>query len=257
MRPPYRQAAGLADCALATHGFFGRDGGVSAGLYASLNVGLGSDDDPAAVLENRTRCAAMLGAAPDRLLTLYQIHSADVVLVQAPWTEPPRADAMVTDQPGLALGVLAADCTPVLLADPDAGVIGAAHAGWKGALAGVAEATVAAMTQLGAAPPRIRAAIGPCIRQPSYEVGADFAERFAGVSPDNARFFAPGARPDKRQFDLPGFVAARLTQAGVAAVEDLGLCTYENPARYFSYRRATHRGDPDYGRNLSAIMLRP
>ncbi|MEL7028802.1 MAG: peptidoglycan editing factor PgeF [Pseudomonadota bacterium] len=257
MAPPHRTASALQDARPARHGFFGREGGVSSGLYASLNVGYGSNDERASVDENRARCAAVLGAPRHNLITVYQIHSARAVAADAPWSDPPEADAIVTKTPGLAIGVLAADCTPVLMADPKAGVIGAAHAGWKGALSGVLEATIEAMIGLGAQPGAISAAIGPCIRQDSYEVGVDFMDRFVSDDPGSAAYFADGRTPDKRQFDLPGYVGARLTAAGLAVVEDVGACTYRNESRYFSYRRATHRRETDYGRNLSAIVLDP
>jgi polyphenol oxidase len=235
------------------HGFLGRRGGVSRGIHSELNVGLGSDDDSAAVAENRALAVAAVlpGAA---LVTVHQVHSADVVTVREAWPDDrrPRADALVTDRPGLLLGVLTADCAPVLLADPEAGVVGAAHAGWKGALAGVTDAAIAAMEALGARRTRIAAAIGPCIAQASYEVDDAFVARFG---PANARFFAPG-RPGHAQFDLEGYVAMRLEQAGVGGVERLGLDTYADDARFFSYRRATHRGEPGYGREIALIGLR-
>lgn len=234
------------------HAFLGRTGGVSTGIFASLNVGLGSIDDPAAVAENRARALAAIDA--DHLVTLHQIHSAEVVTVTGPIAVDarPKADAMVSATPGLALGILTADCAPVLFADAAAGVIGAAHAGWKGALGGVLEATAAAMRELGAT--AIAAAIGPCIARKSYEVDAAFRDRFLAADPENARFFAPG-KPSHFQFDLEGFAAARLAAAGVRRVDALGLDTYSRPARYFSYRRATHAGEPDYGRQLSLIAL--
>lgn len=235
------------------HGFLGRRGGVSRGVVAGLNVGLGADDDPAAVAENRRRAVAAVRPGAT-LVTLYQVHSPDVVTVAAPWSgaERPRADAMVTDRPGLLLGILTADCAPVLFADRQAGVIGAAHAGWRGAHGGVLESTVAAMAALGADPARIVAAIGPAIAQASYEVDAPFRERF---DPDrDAAFFVPGA-PGRWQFDLAGYAARRLAACGVATVEALPLDTYALAERYFSFRRATHRGEPAYGRQLSAIAL--
>ena len=250
-----RRAASLAGLPGIAHGFFGRAGGVSEGLYASLNCGLGSRDRQASVAANRARAAAAIGIAPQNLLTLYQIHSPEVVTVREAWSgQGPEADGMVTRTPGIALGVLAADCTPILFADAAAGVIGACHAGWKGALAGVAEATVAAMRREGARD--IAAAIGPTIRQPSYEVGAEFRDAFTARDAGHARWFAPGKAADKFQFDLPGFLTARLGEAGVTRIEDLAVCTYADGG-YFSYRRTTHRGEPDYGRNLSAIALAP
>jgi YfiH family protein len=240
------------------HSFFGRQGGVSEGLYASLNCGPGSKDAPAAVLENRRRALAALSCeTAARLVTLYQIHSAKAVSVTAPWeiAQNPEADALATDKPGIALGILAADCAPVLLADTEAKVIGAAHAGWGGAIAGVVESAIAAMERLGARRERIAAAIGPCISQAAYEVGPEFAQRFRAADPDNARFFTPSAGKDHWQFDLEAYVVARLSAAGVARVEKLALCTYSDESRFFSYRRTTHRREPDYGRQLSAIML--
>lgn len=235
------------------HGFLGRRGGVSTGLVAGLNVGTGSQDDPDAIAENRRRAVAAVqpGAA---LVTVFQVHSADAVTVDAPLSERPRADALVTDRPGLVLGILTADCAPVLLADRDAGVIGAAHAGWKGAFAGVTESTIAAMEALGARRDRIAAAIGPCIARASYEVDDGFLARFATADPDNERFFALG-RPGHHQFDLEAYVAWQLAAAGLRRVEMLGLDTYGDAERFFSYRRATHRGEPDYGRQISLIAL--
>lgn len=236
------------------HGFLGRRGGVSVGAVAGLNVGLGAGDDPAAVTENRRRAAAAVlpGAA---LVTVYQVHSPDCVTA-APWSdaERPHADALVTDRPGLLLGILTADCAPVLLADREAGVVGAAHAGWKGAIGGVIDSTVAAMEVLGARPHRIAAAIGPCIAQASYEVDDAFAARFTVQAADNARFFAPG-KPGRRHFDLAGYVAAQLAAAGIGTIEPLGLDTYADPARFYSYRRATHLAEPAYGREIALIGL--
>jgi YfiH family protein len=239
------------------HAFFTRIGGVSTGIYESLNSGVGSDDTPENVAENRARMAASLGVGSDRFLTAYQIHSPTVVVAEKPWTgaERPRADAIVTRVPGLAIGVSTADCGPVLLADPTARVIGAAHAGWRGALTGVIEATVAAMETLGAQRSRIVAAAGPMIRQPNYEVGQDLLDRFIADDADNARFFIPAQRPGHAMFDLAGFVVSRLRQASVGEIEDIGLCTYADPARFYSYRRATHRAEPDYGRHVNAIVL--
>jgi len=234
------------------HGFLGRRGGVSQGAIAGLNIGHGAEDDAAAIVENRRRAVdAVLPGA--RLATVYQVHSPDVVEVTEPWphAERPRADAMVTDRPGLLLGVVTADCAPVLIADREAGVIGAAHAGWRGAHGGVLENTVAAMERLGAKRSRVVAAIGPAIGQPSYEVDARFRENFG---PGDDAFFAPG-RPRHWQFDLEGYVARRLRQAGIGTVETLGLDTYPAEDRFFSYRRATHRGEPAYGRQFSLIGL--
>nr|WP_243846842.1 peptidoglycan editing factor PgeF [Sphingomonas japonica] len=235
------------------HGFLGRRGGVSTGVHAGLNVGVGSSDDADAVAENRRRAtdAVLPGAA---LATCYQIHSSDVVTVTEPLAERPRGDALVTDRPGLALGILTADCAPVLLADAQAAVIGAAHAGWKGALGGVTDATIAAMEALGADRGRIAAAIGPCIARASYEVGDGFRQRFGADDPDNDRFFADACAGHAR-FDLEAYVAHRLAAAGIARIEMLGLDTYADRDRFFSYRRATHRGEPDYGRQISIIAL--
>ena len=237
------------------HAFFTRDGGVSRGIYASLNAGQGSKDDAAHVAENRRRMAAALGASA--LVTAFQVHSATAVVATAPWTREtaPRADAVVTKTPGLAIGVTVADCGPVLLADSEAGIVGAAHAGWRGALDGVIEAAVAQMEELGARRARIHAAIGPLIRQPSYEVGPEFVARFRATDPDFARFFAPASRDGHALFDLPGFIALRLEQARVGSIEDLALDTYLDEARFFSYRRSTHRAEPDYGRLIAAITL--
>ncbi|HEX5184838.1 MAG TPA: peptidoglycan editing factor PgeF [Allosphingosinicella sp.] len=247
------RAAALAD---VPHGFLGRRGGVSEGVCAGLNVGLGSEDDRAAIAENRRR--AIEAVAPGALLaTVHQIHSPQVVHAEAPWPDDarPRADAMVTERPGLALGILTADCAPVLLADAEAGVIGAAHAGWKGAFGGVVEATVAAMERLGADRARIAAAIGPCIARKSYEVDEVFFRRFAEADPENERFFAAGEREGHHQFDLEGFVLSRLAAAGLDRIEALGEDTCSQPDRFFSYRRAAHRGEPDYGRQVSLIAL--
>jgi polyphenol oxidase len=239
------------------HAFFTRQGGVSEGLYASLNGGVGSRDDAGHVAENRARMAAALEVAPHCLLTAYQIHSPQVVVAEAPWPVEarPRADAIVTRTPGLAIGVSTADCGPILLADPLARVIGAAHAGWRGALAGVAEATVEAMERLGAERGRIRAALGPMIGQDNYEVGPDLITRFAAEDAGSARFFRPAARDGHAHFDLGGYIAARLGRAGILHIEDLRLCTYAEPPRFFSFRRTTHRGEADYGRHVNAIAL--
>ena len=235
------------------HGFLGRRGGVSTGIVAGLNVGLGADDDPAAVAENRR--LAMLSVLPGaRLVTCYQVHSADAVTVLAPFADDlrPHADALVTDRPGLLLGILTADCAPVLLADRAAGIVGAAHAGWKGALGGVTDATLMAMETLGADRSRIVAAVGPCIARASYEVDDAFLARFAAADRDNDRFFASG-REGHHRFDLEAYVAHRLAVSGVGTVETLGLDTYADPERFYSYRRATHRGEPSYGRQISLI----
>jgi YfiH family protein len=239
------------------HAFFTRAGGVSAGIYAGLNGGLGSNDDPDKVQENRQRMAAALAVAPDKLLTLYQVHSPDVVVVDRPWDTAarPKADAMVTKVPGVALGVTTADCGPVLFVDPTAKVIGAAHAGWKGALTGVLESTLDAMETLGASRDGVIAAIGPMIRQRNYEVGLDFISRFEEADVDNARFFASASRHGHAMFDLAGYIHARLQKAGVLMVDDLDLCTYADEASFYSYRRSTHRKEPDYGRHVHAIVL--
>lgn len=237
------------------HGFLGRRGGVSSGVHAGLNVGTGSADEAAAIAENRT--LAVNAVAPGAtLVTVYQIHSAEVVTVVAPidFEERPRADAMVTATPGLVLGILTADCAPVLLADAQAGVVGAAHAGWKGAFAGVCEATAAAMIAHGADRERIAAAIGPCIARASYEVDEAFFARFAEADPATERFFSPG-RAGHHQFDLEGYVASRLAAAGVTRIETLGLDTYADEDRFFSYRRATHARESSYGRQISLIGL--
>lgn len=245
------------------HGFFTREGGVSEGLFATLNCGLGSGDAPERVQENRARAAHAIEVAPERLITAYQVHSPDVVTVTAPWTgdERPKVDAMVTNVPGLGLGILTADCAPVLFADPKARVIGAAHAGWRGALSGVIAATVRAMRELGAAPGNVVAGIGPCIAQRSYEVGPEFPAPFLAADPANERFFAPApaaaARGEtKYLFDLRGFVTSELAKAGVAQAYDVPNDTCREE-RFFSYRRACLRGEKDYGRGLSAIALEP
>lgn len=237
------------------HGFLGRRGGVSAGECAGLNVGFGSNDDREAIATNRERAiAALLPGA--ELATVHQIHSAEVVVAERPWpqNERPRADALVTDRPGLLLGILTADCAPVLLVDAEAGVVGAAHAGWRGAFAGVTDSTIAAMERLGARRERIRAAAGPCIAQPSYEVDEGFRARFLDADAGNARFFTIGPA-GKPHFDLEAYVVNRLLAAGIGEVEALSLDTYEDPDRFFSYRRSTHRGEADYGRQLSAIAV--
>lgn len=235
------------------HGFFTRRGGVSKGLYAGLNCGPGSADDAAMVAENRARVAAALHVAPDALLTVHQIHSDIAVVADGPWPAGrPRADAVVTAAPGVAAAALAADCAPILFADAEANVVAAAHAGWRGALGGIVAATVAAMERLGARPDRIAAVVGPCISQRAYEVGPEFVEAFIDEDPAHARHFAGGAG-DRAQFDLPGFVLGRLRAEGVEACEWVGRCTYGDPDRFFSFRRATHLGEADYGRMISAI----
>ncbi|MDE2436382.1 MAG: peptidoglycan editing factor PgeF [Sphingomonadales bacterium] len=237
------------------HGFLGRRGGVSKGVVAGLNVGLGAGDDDQAVQRNRFLAVdAVLPGA--RLATVYQVHSAVCVTVTEPWPDAarPHADALVTDRPGLVLGVVTADCAPVLLADADAGVVGAAHAGWKGAIAGVTDATIAAMEALGARRERIVAAVGPCIAQPSYEVDAGFRDRFCMDDSSSDRFFAAG-QSGHFQFDLEGYVADRLERAGIGTTERFGLDTYPDAARFYSFRRATHRGEASYGRQISLIGL--
>jgi YfiH family protein len=241
------------------HGFFTRRGGVSRGLYAGLNAGLGSGDDPADVAENRRRIADVFALTPDRLLTAYQSHTPNVLVVERPFDGArPKVDGFVTRTPGLAIGVLAADCAPVLFAAPDAAVVGAAHAGWRGALTGVCEATLAAMEGLGARREAIHATVGPTISQDAYEVGPEFVERFLADDPRNDRFFrAAVEKPGHAMFDLPGYILARLTAAGIGLAEPFGLCTYADEERFYSYRRATHRGEPDYGRQISAIAIEP
>jgi YfiH family protein len=237
------------------HGFLGRRGGVSTGVCAGLNVGLGSDDDRDAIRANR-RLAVQAVAPGTRLVTLHQVHSAAALAADVPFPDEarPHADGMATDRPGLALGILTADCAPILFADREAGVIGAAHAGWKGAFSGVIEATVAEMERLGACRSRIAAAVGPCIARKSYEVDEAFLRRFSEAEPENERFFSAG-REGHHQFDLEGFVLSRLAAAGLGRVEALGEDTYSQPETFFSYRRATHRGEPDYGRQISLIAL--
>ena len=250
-------AAGLTDLPGVRHAFFGRPGGVSEGIYASLNVGYGSNDAPDAVAENRRRAMAALGHAADALVTVYQVHSPTVVRADRPWAHAaaPRADAMVTDRPGVVLGIMTADCAPVLFADAEAGVVGAAHAGWRGALGGVIQATVAAMQELGARPAAIRAAVGPAIGPASYEVGPEFPTPFHAADPANARFFRPAARPGHWMFDLPGYALSVLHGLGLAQAERLEADTLADPESFFSYRRACLAGEPDYGRLLSAIAL--
>ena len=238
------------------HGFFTREGGVSTGLYAGLNTGVGSRDDPAAVAENRSRVAQAMGETTDDLANCYQVHSAVTRVADGPWHgERPEGDAVVTATPGVICAVLTADCAPVLLADREAGVVGAAHAGWKGALGGVIHSAVSAMQALGARPERIAAVVGPCIAQASYEVGADFLDRFAHHDAGSERFFRRGETADKRRFDLPGFVLWRLEQAGVGQAAWTGDDTCVDEDRFFSNRRAHLRGEPDFGRMMSVIRL--
>lgn len=240
-----------------THAFFGRPGGVSVGVYAGLNCGPGSNDAREAVVENRARALKVLGG--EKLVTLYQVHSADAVIVTTPWEigSAPHADAMATNIPGITLGILTADCAPVLLADVKAGVIGAAHAGWKGAIGGVTEGVIAAMEKLGAVRSNIAAAIGPCIAQTSYEVDGGFRDRFLSASAENDLFFIMSDRAGHFRFALEDYVANRLTRAGIAKVEKLSADTYADAEKFFSYRRTTHKGESDYGRDLSAIVLIP
>jgi hypothetical protein len=238
------------------HAFFTRDGGVSGGIYGGLNGGLGSNDDPKHVAENRRRMAEQMGVAPDRLLSVHQVHSPDAVVANGPWDGParPRADAIVTRTEGIAIGITAADCGPILLVDPNARVIGAAHAGWKGALTGILESTIETMEKLGAERGGMVAAIGPLIRQHSYEVGGEFVERFIDTDADNAVFFVPSTREGHSMFDLAGYIRMRLENAGVLMIDDLGVDTYSDE-RFYSYRRSVHRKEPDYGRHVHAIAL--
>ena len=239
------------------HGFFTRLGGISEGVYASLNGGVGSRDAPEAVTENRARIGAALGAAPERLAVPFQIHSPDAVAITELWppSARPQCDALVTATPGLLLGVTGADCGMILFADERARVIGAAHAGWKGALAGVVEATVAAMEQLGAKRDNVVAALGPCIGPRSYEVGPEFVAAFAAAGDDTARYFAPSRKAGHSIFNLNAYIAERAARAGIGGFEDLRLDTYADERRFFSYRRATHRKEPDYGRLMSVIVM--
>lgn len=256
MTVPTVQSPALAALAGIRHAFFTRAGGVSSGVYATLNSGIGSNDDAGNVTENRARMAAAMGVAADRLLTCYQVHSPAVVTVERLWAASarPRADAMVTKLAGVALGISTADCGPLLFADAEARVVGAAHAGWRGAISGVIEATVAAMEAIGADRRRIVAALGPTISQANYEVGPELIAQFQAENAANADFFAPSERAGHARFDLPAFILRRLRRAGIAA-ENLGRCTYAEPEQFYSYRRATHRGESDYGRHINAIVL--
>lgn len=238
------------------HGFFTREGGVSDGLYASLNGGTGSNDARERVIENRKRMAAALGCTPENFLTAYQIHSPEVVVADGPWPrdQRPKADAIVTKTKNLAIGISTADCGPVLFADANARVVGAAHAGWRGAVGGVLEATIAAMEKLGAQKKNIVAALGPMISQTNYEVGQDLVDRFRLENPANEKFFTSSPRTGHAMFDLPGYVVARLARSGIAC-DNLALCTYADPARFYSYRRSTHLKEPDYGRHINSIVL--
>lgn len=253
--PPVLLGAWLGSVPGVRHGFFGRSGGVSQGIYASLNTGRGSSDDPAAVTENRRRCAAAFGLPAEHLVGAYQVHSPTVVRVDAPSEGPaPEADGLVTRTPGLLLSVVTADCAPVLLADAKAGVVAAVHAGWKGLLSGVLEAALVQMLEAGGALGAVHATVGPCIGQASYEVGPEFRARFLAVDPEHSGWFKPG-RADRFHFDLPGACAARLRRRGLAQVEVLARDTLAEDQAFFSHRRAVLRGEADYGRNLSAIAL--
>ena len=254
--PPVLRSPLLSAVKGVSHAFFTRRGGVSRALYDSLNVGLGSGDDPDAVRENRRRATATLGVSPDALATCYQIHSASVREVDRPWgADRPTGDAVVTAREGVVCGALAADCAPVLIADGSARLVAAVHAGWRGALAGVVEAAVAAMVERGGSPGRMVAAVGPCIARGSYEVGADFLAQFTARDDGYRRFFSPGATPEKRQFDLPGFVLDRLAAAGVGSSEWIGRDTCAEEDEFFSNRRAFRRREADYGRLLSGIVI--
>jgi len=250
------EAPELSSLATIRHAFFTRRGGASRGIYSSLNGGLGSGDDPANVLENRRRMSEILGVEEPMLVSLYQIHSPTVIVVEKPWSSPrPQADAMVSRVPGIALGISTADCGPVLFADPVNGVIGAAHAGWKGAIGGVLEATIAEMEKLGAVREAIVAVLGPTISQSAYEVGPEFADKFRNDDRANDRFFKESGKPGHFLFDLPGYIAKRMAGAGIGGFSDIGCCTYGDEEKFYSYRRATHRNEPDYGRLISAIRL--
>jgi polyphenol oxidase len=251
------RAASLASLPGIRHAFFTRQGGVSEGIYASLNGGVGSRDLPERIAENRARMASALAVARDHLITAYQVHSPVVVTAEEPWNTSvrPQADGLVTSISGLAVAVSTADCGAILLADESARVVGAAHAGWRGAFAGVAEATVEAMEDCGAERTRIVAALGPMIRQANYEIGPEFVARFKAGDAANERFFRPSGRPGHALFDLAGYIVARLSAAGVSQIEDLGHCTYADGDRFFSYRRSVHRAETDYGRHINAITL--
>lgn len=239
------------------HGFFTREDGVSQGLYASLNCGFGSNDETSAVAENRSRVARHLSAREGLVVTPYQVHSADAVIIDkaVAVSDLPRADAVVTRTPGLAIGVLTADCTPVLFADAEAGVVAAAHAGWRGAVSGVIAATIAKMEEIGAQRSRIIAAIGPCIHQESYEVGDDFKANLIAMDAGNSRFFMTPSGEPRPRFDLPGYVGSRLAACGIGGVSLASQCTYTGESKFYSYRRSTHRSEPDYGRQISAILV--
>jgi YfiH family protein len=251
------EARALSDMSRVRHGFFTRHGGVSEGLYATLNCALRSKDEPANVRENRLRVANAVGVEPDHFVSGYQVHGCAVATVYRPWgvASRPEVDALVTAKAGIALGVTIADCAPLLFADEEANVIGVAHAGWKGALAGIAEATVGAMENLGAERGRVVAAVGPCIGPDSYEVGAEFHDKFLAADAANARFFRDGAREDHPLFDLPGFVEARLAAMGLGAVEVSGIDTRPEGSDFFSYRRACLNEEPGFGHNIAAIAI--
>jgi purine-nucleoside/S-methyl-5'-thioadenosine phosphorylase / adenosine deaminase len=251
------EAAGLGQIAGLRHGFFTREGGCSQGLYSSLNCGLGSGDDLAAVRRNRKAVAATLGAEPGNLLSVFQVHGNTVIQATEPWdaNARPRADAIVTRHPGMAIAILTADCAPVLMADTTVGIVGAAHAGWKGAVGRVLESTIDEMERLGGHRRHIVAAIGPAIGQAAYEVGQEFYDRFLTSEPGNTRFFIASDRPLHYRFDLQAYCAYRLEALGLQQVEIVRACTYTDEQRFFSYRRATHRGETDYGRQISAVML--
>jgi polyphenol oxidase len=253
------EAAGLGTIAGVRHGFFTREGGHSQGLYASLNCGLGSGDDLVTVRRNRQAVAAALGAEPEKLLSVFQLHSNTVIQANEPWDENarPKGDAIVTRRPGIAVAILTADCAPVLMADTTVGIVAAAHAGWKGAIGRVLESTIDEMERLGGHRRHIVAAIGPTISQRAYEVGEDFRDRFLTSEPGNARFFVDSDRPLHYRFDLPAYAAFRLEALGLQQVEVIEACTYTEEQRFFSYRRATHRGETDYGRQISVVMLEP
>jgi len=255
--PVLIESKSLREMKTIRHGFFTREGGVSGGIYASLNCGLGSKDKTRAVMENRRLVCEKLGVEPGALITVHQHHSADVVIADAPWTHEnaPCADAIVTARPGLAIGILTADCVPVLFADEKSKVIGAAHAGWRGALTGVLEATLSAMEGLGAGRNRIRVAIGPAISRKAYEVGEEFEAKFTYEDIENKRYFSRKSLQSRPHFNLTGYVAARLKLAGLMHIDELDICTYEHESRLFSYRRCTHRQEEDYGRQISAILL--
>lgn len=253
------EAPELKSATWLRHGFFTRQGGHSGGLFASLNCGFGSGDDKPTVAMNRASAGECLGVAGSHILTVWQWHSPDVIVADTPWDAlaPPKGDAIVTTRPGLAISVLTADCAPILFADEEACVIGAAHAGWKGALGGVSDATIAVMEERGARRERITAIIGPTISQRVYEVGPEFPAPFLAEAQGNADFFTPSTRAHHYMFDLPGYLKRRMTARGVGRVVDLGLCTYSDESRFYSYRRATHRNEKDYGRQISAIVLKP